>query len=254
MNKEITFHLEVFDGPLDLLLHLIAKNKVEIKDIPISLILAQYLDYLNIMREFDLDIAADFIAMAAQLMLIKSKMLLPVHQEDAETEDPRNVLVQALLEYQRYKAVSSELGVMSHDGMDLFVKSPEILERDKSALPIVCTPEDLLKAMEDILGRAEDRRPATALDFTGIVEREPFPVMQKLSHIISLFKKNRTLDFEMLVMSAKSRSEVVAIFLAVLELSKDYKIYIEDKSESGYTLSLREDALDESAEMAVTHG
>ena len=96
--KEVTFHLEVFDGPLDLLLHLLSKNKVEITDIPIAEILEQYLAYIRQMQEFDLEVASEFITMAAQLMYIKSKMLLPVYQ-DEEADDPRAGLVEALLEY-----------------------------------------------------------------------------------------------------------------------------------------------------------
>ena len=90
--KEVTFHLEVFDGPLDLLLHLLSKNKVEIKDIPIAAILDQYLEYIRRMQEFDMEVASEFITMAAQLMYIKSKMLLPVYEDTAE-EDPRAGLV-----------------------------------------------------------------------------------------------------------------------------------------------------------------
>ena len=115
--KEVTFHLEVFDGPLDLLLHLLSKNKVEIKDIPIASILDQYLEYIRQMKEFDLEVASEFITMAAQLMYIKSKMLLPVY-EDENQEDPRASLVEALLEYQRIKEAGSVLSLRAQIGRD----------------------------------------------------------------------------------------------------------------------------------------
>ena len=116
--KEVTFHLEVFDGPLDLLLHLLSKNKVEIKDIPIASILDQYLEYIRQMKEFDLEVASEFITMAAQLMFIKSKMLLPVYEDENE-EDPRASLVEALLEYQRIKEAGSVLSLRAQIGVDL---------------------------------------------------------------------------------------------------------------------------------------
>ena len=126
--KEVTFHLEVFDGPLDLLLHLLSKNKVEIKDIPIASILDQYLEYIRQMKEFDLEVASEFITMAAQLMYIKSKMLLPVY-EDENQEDPRAALVEALMEYQRIKEAGSVLSLRAQIGRDLFVKGQEQLEK-----------------------------------------------------------------------------------------------------------------------------
>jgi segregation and condensation protein A len=129
--KEVTFHLEVFDGPLDLLLHLLSKNKVEIKDIPIAVILEQYLEYIRQMQEFDLEVASEFITMAAQLMYIKSKMLLPVYEDDNE-EDPRAGLVEALLEYQRIKEAGSALSLRAQIGRDIFVKGQEQLEKEKS--------------------------------------------------------------------------------------------------------------------------
>ena len=124
--KEVTFHLEVFDGPLDLLLHLLSKNKVEIKDIPIAAILDQYLEYIRRMQEFDMEVASEFITMAAQLMYIKSKMLLPVYEDTAE-EDPRAGLVEALLEYQRIKEAGSVLSLRAQIGRDIFVKGQEPL-------------------------------------------------------------------------------------------------------------------------------
>ncbi len=235
--KEVTFHLEVFDGPLDLLLHLLSKNKVEIKDIPIASILDQYLEYIRQMKEFDLEVASEFITMAAQLMYIKSKMLLPVY-EDENQDDPRASLVEALMEYQRIKEAGSVLSLRAQIGRDLFVKGQEQLEKEKSAFTGSYSYEVLTRALEDILQRAQRKLPPPVTAFQGIVGRETVPVDDKIGEIVRLFVKQPKLSFEKLVLSAKSRSEIVAIFLAVLELSKTRKIMIEETEAGDCTLRL----------------
>ena len=235
--KEVTFHLEVFDGPLDLLLHLLSKNKVEIKDIPIASILYQYLEYIRQMKEFDLEVASEFITMAAQLMFITSKMLLPVYEDENE-EDPRASLVEALLEYQRSKEAGSVLSLRAQIGRDLFVKGQEQLEKEKSSFTGSYSFEVLTRALEDILQRAQRKLPPPVTAFQGIVGRETVPVDDKIGEIVRLFVKKPKLSFETLVLSAKSRSEIVAIFLAVLELSKTRKIMIEETEEGDCTLRL----------------
>lgn len=234
--KEVQFHLDSFDGPLDLLLYLISKNKVEITDIPIAAICEQYLDYIRQMQEFDLDIAADFIAMAAQLMYIKSRMLLPSYDEE-NAEDPRAELVQALLEYQRFKEAGTVLSEREELGRDLYVRAQEQLERDPDRFRYDYTVDVLVRAVEDIFQRAERAMPPPVSAFEGIVGREPVPVEDKISALVQLFSHAETIDFQKLVLSAASRSEVVAIFLAVLELSKSHKVLIED-TEDGYQLRL----------------
>ncbi len=235
--KEVTFHLEVFDGPLDLLLHLLSKNKVEIEDIPIASILDQYLEYIRQMKEFDLEVASEFITMAAQLMYIKSKMLLPVY-EDENQDDPRASLVEALMEYQRIKEAGSVLSLRAQIGRDLFVKGQEQLEKEKSAFTGSYSYEVLTRALEDILQRAQRKLPPPVTAFQGIVGRETVPVDDKIGEIVRLFVKQPKLSFEKLVLSAKSRSEIVAIFLAVLELSKTRKIMIEETEAGDCTLRL----------------
>ncbi len=235
--KEVTFHLAVFDGPLDLLLHLLSKNKVEIKDIPIAAILDQYLDYIRQMEEFDLEVASEFITMAAQLMYIKSKMLLPVY-EDEDQEDPRAGLVEALLEYQRIKEAGSVLSLRAQIGRDLFVKGQEQLEKEKTVFSGSYSYEILTRALEDIVQRAQRKLPPPVTAFQGIVGRETVPVDEKIGEIVRMFVKKSKLSFENLVYSATSRSEIVAIFLAVLELSKARKIMIEETETGDCTLRL----------------
>lgn len=230
---EMTFHLDAFDGPLDLLLHLIAKNKVSIYDIPIAEICEQYLEVLEDARRMDMDVAGDFIAMAAQLIYIKSKMLLPAPEEEEE-DDPRQQLVEMLLEYQRIKQMTPYFRQQTELGRDIYVKPPEQL--DKSApLEYHHSTADLLKAARALLERAHQRVPPSAKAFTGIVGREPVPVDGKITMILRRFLGKARLRFLELFEGAKSRSEIVATFLAVLELSKTHRLMMEG---DGDTLEL----------------
>lgn len=239
--RELTFHLDTFDGPLDLLLSLLSKNKINIYDIPIAEILEQYLSKLSEMREYDMVLTSDFIAMASQLMYIKSKMLLPVHEGESE-EDPRAWLVEALLEYKRFKEVSGRLALMGEIGRDIFVKEPEPLTRDREFKMSVDTGA-LVRAINDMLERTDRALPPPISAFSGIVGRESSSVNDKIGDLITWFLSRDEINFDEFLKTAKSRSDIIAIFLAVLELSKVKKITIED-GEAGYVLSLtqREDA------------
>lgn len=222
------FHLENFDGPLDLLLHLIAKNKVSIYDIPIAEILDQYMEVLHTAEAMDLDVAGDFVAMAAQLVYIKSKMLLPRYEEEEE-EDPRTSLVEMLLEYQRIKETASFFREKGELGRDIFVKPPEHLgDTPKEYRQSV---NDLIRAANNMLRRAQRRIPPPASAFSGIVGREPVPVEGRITSILKRFLHHVRLPFRRLFDDARSRSEIVATFLAVLELSKNRRIRLEGDGE-----------------------
>lgn len=236
---DVTFHLEVFDGPLDLLLHLLSKNKIDIKDIPIAEILEQYLEYLEQMRQMDIEITGDFIAMASQLVYIKSKMLLPVYKnEEGEEEDPRASLIEALLDYQRVKQVGSMLLERYELGKDIFTKERQSVEPDPNQL-YGNTAEQLRKAMSVILERVERKQPPPAESFNGIVGGTQVSVNDKLTMILERFRTNKKLSFTQLVLESKSRQEMVAVFLAVLELSRTSSLIIEDDGEE-YSLILSE--------------
>lgn len=225
----MTFRLDHFEGPLDLLLHLISKNKVSIYDILIAQILEQYMAVLNDARAMDMDVAGDFIAMAAQLVYIKSKMLLPKH-EQADTEDPRAQLVEMLLEYQRIKLAAPYLRAQGETGRDLFVRPPEP-SHPAAPQEYRHTPQDLVRAGRNLLRRAERRVPPSAQAFSGIVGREAVPVGEKIAQILKQFLRHSRLRFSRLFRGAKSRSEAVATFLAVLELSKNRRIHIEGEGD-----------------------
>lgn len=232
MTEKITFHLSAFDGPLDLLLHLIAKNKVNIYDIPISLILEQYMEILREAQEADMEVAGDFIAMAAQLMLIKSRMLLPKKKnEEDEEEDPRAMLVEQLLEYQRIREVQPYFKRHSDVGRDILTRPPEPIERKKTfegTLP----PEKLSDAARRMLTRIGKKMPPPVSAFSGIVGHETVPVHTRITAILLRFRKKKKLPFQGLFHGLHSRSEVVATFLAVLELSKTHRIHIEGEDEN----------------------
>ena len=165
-GQAIAYRLESFEGPLDLLLHLISKNKVSVYDIPIAQILEQYLEHIRRMRELDMDVASEFIAMAAQLMYIKSKMLLPARQEEEAQPDPRAPLVEALLEYQRFKRAGELLQQREELGRDLYAKPPE--SREASQVQYAYTAQALGRAVQNILERYDRKAPPPAGLFRGV--------------------------------------------------------------------------------------
>ena len=229
MAQPVQFHLEQFDGPLDLLLQLIHKNKVSIYDIPIADILDQYMAVLHEMQTADMDVAGDFIAMAAQLMLIKSRMLLPKEQEEDE-DDPRAQLVEQLLEYQRIREVQPYFRGRSEAGRDVLTRPPEPLERKRKfegKVPL----SRLIGVSQRMFDRVERSLPPSAESFQGIVGRERVPVHTKITSILIRFRRNASIRFRGLFDHAKSRSEIVATFLAVLELSKTRRLLIEGEGD-----------------------
>lgn len=231
--ENITFHLDSFDGPLDLLLHLIAKNKVSIYDIPISQILEQYLDVLNQAKSMNLEIASEFIAMASELVLIKSKMLLPRHntEEDEQAEDPRAKLALMLLEYQKIKLATPFLAKQAKFGENMYIKPPEQLSYK---MEYEHTTKDLIRAARQLLRRAERKIPPSIRAFSGIVGRENVPISAMIDRILQFFSIKSHLSFNELFDYTQSRSEVVATFLAVLELSKTHRVLIDGTQDNSY--------------------
>ena len=231
----MTFHLEQFDGPLDLLLHLLSRNKIDIKDIPIAEICTQYLEYIEQMRALDIEVAGEFIAMASHLVYIKSKMLLPVY-EDEDAEDPRAALIETLLDYQRVKQAGGMLLGRYEVGKDAFTRNREALGADPDRL-YANTTDHLRKAIAAILERAGRKLPPPVESFTGVVGRQKVSVDDKITDLLGRFRRSSRIDFGQLVLEAADRSEVVAVFLAVLELSKTRRLMIEETNET-YTLVL----------------
>ncbi len=211
--------LDIFEGPLDLLLHLIKKNEVDIYDIPIAVITEQYLEYIDIMKEMNLDFAGEFLVMAATLVHIKSKMLLPVDtaapEEEEEGFDPREELVRRLLEYQRYKEAAKDLGSRNLLGRDVFARGAGVdfdgLVEGAGLMSV--SVFDLMEALKGVLARAPKGR---TIELT--VER--FKIADKINFIMERLNAGKSATFTSLFDNDATRGEIVVTFLAILELCK----------------------------------
>jgi segregation and condensation protein A len=218
-----TVRLEMFEGPLDLLLHLIQKNEVDIFNIPIALITEQYLETLNVMKVLNLDIVGEYLLMASTLLHIKSKMLLPisVEEEEEEGEDPRAELVRRLLEYQKYKQAAAELERRPMLHRDVFIRlvlaeDQELREEERIELNLF----ELLDAFRHVLERA---KPEPVHEV--ILDR--ISVEEKVQDILSLLRReNRSVAFHLLFPEQASRRVIIVTFLAILELVKSRLIRI----------------------------
>lgn len=230
----IPVKLEVFEGPLDLLLHLIDKNKVDIYDIPIVEITEQYMEYIRAMKDQDLNIVSEFLVMAATLLSIKAKMLLPQEvDEDGEEIDPREELVQKLLEYKMYKYMSYELrdrqlyagkNVYKHPTLPkevLDYKEPVNYDELLSDVDL----DKLNRIFSEIAKRFSMRADAKNGGF-GTIELEEFSIEEKTDYIINYAKSNRRFSFRNLLKKQKSKAELIVTFLSILELMKTGEIHI----------------------------
>jgi len=218
-SENYRVQLPVFEGPLDLLLYLIRKNEVDIYDIPISLIVEQYQQYLDLMRLLNLDVAGEFLVMAATLSHIKSKMLLPKAEEEAEEEDPRRELVARLLEYQKYKEAANLLLNREQAGKDVFVR--EFMEERVKELA-----EDVsLERMEfeevdlfHLIDAFQELFKKRSLEDIRKVVVERVRVVDRIAYILERLKEQEAINFEDLFVGSRTRTELVVTFLALLEL------------------------------------
>ena len=224
--------MEDFEGPLDVIFLLLSKNKIEIQDVSITAILEQYLAYLEEMKRLDMEIASEFITMASHLMLIKTKMLLSA-AEAAEAQSELDLLRQSLVERQRKEAIEqirlaiTVLEPRNDVGRCLFIKQPEPLRRDTS-YRYQHEPADLLRALDDIAERNQRQLPPPTVNFKGIVGKEPYPVTRKAKEVIRTLVLRGIQRLRNLFKGNRSRSEVVATFLAILELCKMNSVSLED--------------------------
>lgn len=230
----ISVKLQAFEGPLDLLLHLIDKNKINIYDIPIVLITEQYLEYVNAMDKTDLNVVSEFLVMAATLLDIKSRMLLPKEvNEEGEEEDPRAELVQKLLEYKMYKYMAYELRDRQVDAMRSLYKPSTVPDEVKAYQE----PVDLEKLVADItlkklngifaevMKRQEDKVDKVRSKF-GRIEKEEVNLLEKIDYVKEYALLHRTFSFRNLLMESSSKMQVVVTFLAILELMKTSFIHV----------------------------
>ena len=246
-----TEQMEDFEGPLDVIFLLLSKNKIEIQDVSITAILEQYLNYLDEMKRLDMEIASEFITMASHLMLIKTKMLLSA-AEAAEAESELDLLRQSLIERQRKEAMESIREAISileprnEIGRCLFTKDPEPLRKDRK-YEYKHEPRDLLKALDMIAERNARQLPPPTVNFKGIVGKEPYPVTKKAGEVLRQLVLRGMERLKNLFKGNRSRSEVVATFLAILEMCKTGSVVLEDDN-SGENPNIRLIRQDQTAE------
>ena len=221
--------MQDFEGPLDLILYLLGKNKMEIQDISISLICTQYVSWLEQRQKMDLEVASEFVTMASHLVYIKTRMLLS--SEDEEAKNEMDVLIQALEErrrnenYVRVKTLAKRLEPMSEFGRNIMTRNPEPVKRGK-IYEYDHEKADLILAMAEIRNRAERALPPPKTAFQDIVQHEPYPVESKAKEILRRLKESGITRFRLLFKGNRSRSEVVATFLAVLELCRAHVLHL----------------------------
>ncbi|MDO4976440.1 MAG: segregation/condensation protein A [Eubacteriales bacterium] len=237
---QIDIKLDVFEGPLDLLLHLIEKNKVSIYDIPVALITDQYMEYLHALEEvYSLESLGEFLVMAATLVKIKSRMLLPKEEEEEE-EDPREELVQRLVEYKMYKYAAGELKDLSVDADKVFYKEETVPEEVKSYVEPI-RPEDIVgdvtlqklnEVFQMVMRRKKDRQDPVRSKF-GKIEKEVYKVEDCMDDIRKQMEGLAHINFRTLLEIQPSRENIVVTFLAVLELMKTGEILVQQENNFG---------------------
>jgi segregation and condensation protein A len=233
---EYNVKLDAFEGPLDLLLHLINRFEIDIYDIPMAEITEQYLLYIRTMQELELDVASEYLVMAATLLAIKSKMLLPQHEEmneeleDVVEEDPREELVERLIEYKKYKEAAKELKERERERGQIFTKPPSDLsdysqEIEACGTDLQVTVYDMLGAFHKLLRRKKLQKPLSTK-----IAREEISIEQRMDEIREkIISSNRAVYFEELFPSHE-REHIVVTFLAILELMKRNEILVEQQT------------------------
>lgn len=224
-------HLEKFEGPLDLLLHLIKKNEIDIYDIPVSQITKQYTNYIRQWKEMDLEIASEFIVMAAKLIQIKSLMLLPPEENEEEDQiDPREELIQKLLEYKIFKEISVHFKKEESTQLKAIYKDPEYFsELERNVVHTEIKLEDIYKAIKNIIARNEIK----IIEDNKVhnIERDIVTVKEKISEINKILETRDTILFSQLLNKSMLRHEFVISFLAILELIKLNFVSISQKKQ-----------------------
>lgn len=236
-NMHYNVKIDAFEGPLDLLLHLINRLEIDIYDIPVAKITEQYLLYIHTMKELQLDLASEYLVMAATLLAIKSKMLLPKHEETIDEdfsfeieEDPRDELVERLIEYRKYKEAANDLKHMETERGLMFTKPPSDLSDysdevkiEKSALDV--SLYDMLGALQKLLRRKKLQRPLSTK-----ITRQEIPIEQRMDEIINELRKSKGRKSFFDLFPSGEKDHIVVTFLALLELMKRSEIIVEQES------------------------
>ncbi|MYL32686.1 segregation/condensation protein A [Pontibacillus yanchengensis] len=232
MNQSYTVKIDAFEGPLDLLLHLINRYEIDIYDIPVAEITEQYMAYIHTMQQLELDIASEYLVMAATLIAIKSQMLLPnqeleVEDEEYEEEDPREELMRRLIEYRKYKEAAQDLKDKEEEANQIYTRPPQPIETDeKEAQPIMTqgdiTIYDMIGAMQKLLNKKKWEQPLETR-----VQRQEIPIQERMDEVMTQVKSTphglRFFD----LFPQPTRSHIVVTFIAILELMKNREILCE---------------------------
>jgi segregation and condensation protein A len=237
-DSDYKVQLEIFEGPLDLLLYLIKKDEIDVYDVSLERITRQYLDYIDTFKMLNIELASEFIVMAANLMYIKSRELLPKDvqppDEEADEDDPRWELIRQLVEYKKFKEAASFLGVQEVKSDEFFATTPEMPDLEA---PVVGIGQvgifDLIRAFQRILKRFENTS-----DFREIVN-DRFTVADKIEELLNIVPVGGRVRFEELFNSASSRGEVIITFLAMLELIKLNHLQVEQEQLLGDIVIVR---------------
>lgn len=238
MDTKLNFKLEIFEGPLDLLLNLIDKNKINIYDIPIAFIFGQYMEYIEQMKQMDMEIAGEFVDMAADLILIKSKMLLPKSEKE---DDPRLTLAATLIEYKLIKEASQYFGEQYNIYGGRITKDPTVIGQDISLYPQDI--ELLQQAFIQIYKRMENKKNEAepVEDITNVINRKITSIQEKILNIMRYMYKIESCNFITLLEQSKSRSDLIAIFAAVLELLRTHRLVILHDDDNNPLFSLNKE-------------
>ena len=220
--------LDIFEGPLDLLLHLIKEQKMEIHDIPVAEISRQYLKYMELMTDLNLEVAGEYLVMAAELTRLKSKMLLPSYREDEDGEegtDPRAELARRLMEYQRYKSAAGDLRQLEYDRQQLFSRGSEIqVEEGEEEVIVDATVFDLFSAFKEVLSQRTFKE-----DYEITITT--LSVSEHISLVLDILNEQESVTFESLFAESHSKQEVIVTFLALLELMRMALIRVQQGSQ-----------------------
>lgn len=223
--EAISYKLSEFEGPLDLLLHLISKNKLNIYDIEISVLLAQYMEHIDKMKEKNMDVASEFLEMAARLVYIKTVSLLPKHEE---SEELKKELSGELIEYQECKKVAKILS--ENIDFNSFTRDSANIDYDMSYKKKHDLKE-IYNAYLTVIGKNKNKIPVKKEEFSGIVSRKIVSVSSRIVFVLKKLKRVKKLKYEALFEDSKNKSELVATFLAVLELVKGRELCIDDEND-----------------------
>ena len=235
MAQEISYKLEQFEGPLDLLLHLIEKDKINIYDIPIAEITEQYLEYMDRMQQPDLDVMSEFLVMAAELLEIKARMLLPreVDPETGEEIDPRQELVERLIAHKRYKAMADELSELLDGASNRLYKDPTVPEEvaeytapvDLDSLLDGVTLTSLRDIFTQVMRRSKERVDPVRSEF-GKIKKEKVSLENKLGSLLKYTRSHKKFSFRHLLEEQTTKTDIIVTFLAVLELTKVGRLHL----------------------------